>query len=261
MRNLLTILCAFAALSVLAERQPFERYQTILDRQMFGPPPPDFDPTKMPSEVTKAKGGSKAEKELTQEQEKVKKAIKFSVLNVTPSGEIVVGFSDNADPKNPLHYYLKVGESQNGWTVKAADKDEATMTIEKDDIEVTLRLGGDSATDANAVSRTGAANASGRPGASAGASLFGGAHSLRERRRLREEQIRAEEAAKHAEDTAKREAAEKERAAREEEASKQREAEREEQRKQLLQIQEELRKAREAREAARAVDDAPPQDN
>ena len=247
MRNLLTILCAVVAISAFAERQPFERYQSILERQVFGPPPDDFDPTKMPSEV--AKTNSKAGQELTQEQEQVKKAIKFSVLNVTPSGETVVGFTDSADPKNPLHYYLKVGESQNGWTVKEADKDAATMTIEKDDIEVTLKLGGDSSANANAVSRAGG-GADSRPGAS-GNSLLGGVHSLRERRRLREEQIRADEAAKHAADNAAREAAEKERAAREEEASKQREAEREEQRKQLMQIQEELRKAREAREAAK----------
>ena len=40
-----------AAALVAAERQPISRYQSIIDRQMFGALPPDFDPTKMPSEV------------------------------------------------------------------------------------------------------------------------------------------------------------------------------------------------------------------
>lgn len=155
MRKLaIELLVSVAAVSAYADRPAFERYQSIVDRQMFGQPPPGFDPTKMPSEVAKSKGDA----ELTKEQEQVKKAIRFSVINVTSSGETVVGFSDNGDPKNPLHYYLKVGESQNGWTVKAADPDEATMTIEKGEIEVTLKLGGDSATEAGAVVNRAAEN-------------------------------------------------------------------------------------------------------
>lgn len=225
-------------------RQPYERYQTVVDRQMFGPPPPGFDPTKMPSEV--AKTSARAGQELTKEQEKVRKAIRFSVLNVTPSGEVVVGFTDSGDPKNPLHYYLKVGETQNGWTVKEADRDEATMTIEKDGVEVTLKLGGDSAANASAVSRSSAAAP---PPAAGASSLLGGVRSLRERRKMREAEIRAEEAQRRAEE-------EKARAAREEEANSRREAEREEQRKQLMQIQEGLRKALEAREASRRSQEA-----
>lgn len=146
-KRVFLVLFAMAALTATAERPAFERYQSIVDRQMFGQPPVGFDPTKMPSEVTK----SKSDTELTKEQEQVKKAIRFSVINVTPGGETVVGFSDNGDPKNALHYYLKVGESQNGWTVKAADPESATMTIEKEGVEVTLKLGGDSATEAGAI--------------------------------------------------------------------------------------------------------------
>ena len=128
-----------------AERQPYERYQSIVNRQMFGPLPVGFDPTKSPSEVSKS--GSAAEKELTKEQEKVKSAIRFSVINVTPQGETAIGFTDNSDPKAPVHYYLKEGESRGGWTVKEADAKTATMTIAKDGIEVSLSLGGDSAKD------------------------------------------------------------------------------------------------------------------
>lgn len=237
MRTQVLLLCVIFVLSALAERQPYERYQTIVDRQMFGPPPADFDPTKMPSEVAKTK--AKADQELTKEQEQVKKAIKFSVLNVTPAGETVVGFSDNGDPKNPLHYYLKVGESQNGWTVKEADREAATMTIvNQEGIEVTLKLGGDSASNAAAVTRAGAAasNEAGR-----GSALFGGLRSLRERRRMQQEA-----------DQARREAADKAREQQEAEERKQREAERAEQREQLLRIQEELRKVREQREAQKS---------
>lgn len=177
LKNSALVFVVMVVLSAAAERPAFERYQSIVDRQMFGQPPAGFDPTKMPSEVTK----SKSDAELTKEQEQVKKAIRFSVINVTPSGETVVGFSDNGDPKNALHYYLKVGESQNGWTVKAADPEEATMTIEKEGIEVTLKLGGDSSTDAGAVVNRAAENAANQ------------ATSLRARRRQEDAQRKERE--------------------------------------------------------------------
>lgn len=234
MKTSLSLFVLTLASLAFAERQPYSRYETIVDRQMFGQPPAGFDPSKMPSEV--AKSSSREEKALSEEQEKVKKAIRFSVINVTPSGETVVGFSDNGDPKNALHYYLKVGESQNGWTVKAADPQEATMTIEKDGIEVSLKLGGDSSSSPDAVSRaaTTASTTSSR------ASLLG--TGLRERRQKRE----AEEAAKRAEE-------EKARAERE----KQRDEVQNELLNQLNSLREEQRKQREedeARKAAEATD-------
>lgn len=228
-----TSLCLFALMLAglaFAERQPYSRYETIVDRQMFGQPPAGFDPSKMPSEV--AKSSSREEKALSEEQEKVKKAIRFSVINVTPSGETVVGFSDNGDPKNALHYYLKVGESQNGWTVKAADPQEATMTIEKDGIEVSLKLGGDSASSPDAVSR-----AQTTATTSSRASLLG--TGLRERRQRRD----AEEAAKRAEE-------EKARAERE----KQRDEVQNELLNQLNSLREEQRKQREEEEARKAAE-------
>lgn len=231
MRKILIATIPLMAALAHAERQPYERYATIVDRQMFGEPPPGFDPTKMPNEV--AKTSAREEKELSQEQEQVKKAIRFSVINVTPAGETVVGFSDNGDPKNPLHYYLKVGESQNGWTVKEADPQAATMTVEKDGVEVTLKLGGDSGGGASAKASE----------PRAGSGLLANRMSFRERKRLEQQQQQAD-AAKLAEEAKAREA-------REAEEKQQREAERAEQREQLLRIQEELRKAREARESQR----------
>ena len=239
MRKILIATIPLMAALAHAERQPYERYATIVDRQMFGEPPPGFDPTKMPNEV--AKTSSREEKELSQEQEQVKKAIRFSVINVTPAGETVVGFSDNGDPKNPLHYYLKVGESQNGWTVKDADAQTATMTVEKDGVEVTLKLGGDSGGGASAKAAE----------PRAGSGLLANRMSFRERKRLEQQQQQAD-AAKMAEEAKAREA-------REAEEKQQREAERAEQREQLLRIQEELRKAREARESQKEAEDPQPE--
>lgn len=240
-KTLLATIPLIAALAH-AERQPYERYATIVDRQMFGELPLGFDPTKMPNEV--AKTSAREEKELSQEQEQVKKAIRFSVINVTPAGETVVGFSDNGDPKNPRHYYLKVGESQNGWTVKDADAQTATMTVEKDGVEVTLKLGGDSG--------GGASTKAAEPRAPrAGSGLLANRMSFRERKRLEQQQQQAD-AAKLAEEARAREA-------REAEEKQQREAERAEQREQLLRIQEELRKAREARESQKEAEDSQPE--
>lgn len=197
MKAFVSLLFAFSALAVCgAADVPFSYYETIVARQMFGAPPVNFDPEKMPSEVAKTKAA-----EMTKEQERVMKAIRFSVLNVTPSGEVAVGFTDSGDPKNPLHYYLKVGEEQNGWRVKAADKDAATMTIEKEGIEVTLRLGSDSASDPSSVNRTKDVKAPLLARTSEGVRT----PSLRERRaereRVRDEQAKVEKA-KAAEDRA-----------------------------------------------------------
>lgn len=231
-----------AAAVAFAERQPYARYETIVQRQMFGPLPPNFDPTKSPAEVSRSADAA-VEKELTKEQEKVKSAIRFSVINVTPEGDTAVGFTDNVDPKNPVHYYLKVGESKGGWEVKEADAKSATMTVAKDGVEVTLLLGSDSA-------KGGAGNAeSARPSAPAPvpqrSGLLGASLGARRRARLAQEEAerRATEAerAKREEERAKRE---EERAQREAEEKARRDAENEETRKQLEQIREELKRNR-----------------
>ena len=258
-----------AGLSLFAERQPYERYQSIVDRQMFGAPPPGFDPTKPPSEVSKSEAAA-AEAQLSKEQEQIRSAIHFSVINVTPSGDTAVGFTDNGDAKNPVHYYLKVGEQRNGWLVKEADPVKATMTIAKGDVEVSLSIGGNSAKGGGSTAKAGAAGQSpaastmaatgaNRPGKLLDARQAGNGgnalNSLRSRRLLREQQ-RQEEAAEREAAKAEADARRREEEARREEERLQREAEREEQRAQLQQIQEELRKAREERAAAQ---EPPPQ--
>ena len=250
-------LCTVAALCCLAavaERQPIDRYQSIIERQMFGRPPPNFDPTVPPGLVQK---GSSEEKELTREQEAVKSSIHFSAINVTPSGDVAVGFTDNSDSKMPIH-----NEVRNGWKVLEADPVKATMKIAKGDIEVELDLGANSAKGGGAASRRGVA--SNAPGADLRSrrlglrrqdaendSPRGVGGSLRERRALRE-QARQEELAKERELEAKRRA---EAAAKEEEKEKEREAqrqaEREEQRRELQLLKDELKAQREAAERER----------
>lgn len=244
MNRIIAIFVLLAAMTACAEKQPYERYQSIVDRQMFGPLPPGFDPTKSPNEVQKQ--SSKEEKQLTKEQEKLQSSIHFSVINVTPEGATAVGFTDNSDPKAPVHYYLKVGEKRNGWEVKEADAAEASMTIAKGDIEVSLKLGGNSAKDGTATARAGAPAATSpqRLG------LLGG--SVRSRRMLREKQAQEAQAKAAAAEQEK----EAERQAQAEQEKAQREAERAEQRQQLLAIQEELKRVREAKAAVKAEEPA-----
>ena len=258
MINKQTVIVALAVsvLAAYAEKQPFDRYKSIVDRQMFGELPPGFDPTKMPSEV--ARGGGKQEKELTKEQEKLQSSIHFSMINVTPDGSTAVGFTDNSNPKSPVHYYLKVGESRDGWKVEEADAKTATMTIVKGDVEVSLTLGGNSGKGAGQTQARGG-DASGAP-AGAGASAGGVLNTLRGRRALRERKAEAAHSAELQKLREEQAAKEEERAAKAAEEKAQREAEREEQRRQLQSIQEELRKAREEaakqKEAESSANDA-----
>lgn len=259
--------CAVASLfclAAVAERQPIDRYQSIIDRQMFGQPPPNFDPTKPPSQVQK---GSGDEKELTREQEAIKSAIHFSAINVTPAGDVAVGFTDNSDSKMPIHYYLKVGEERNGWKVLEADPVKATMKVAKGDIEVALDLGANSAKGGGSTARAGVNAAPAFATANRRTGLLGGRRSsadgeqprpgmigasLRERRAARE-QARQEEIAKEKELEAKRQA---EAAEKEKEREAQRQAEKEEQRRELQLLKDELRAQREAVERARAEREA-----
>ena len=146
--------CAFAA---DAEKMPYEPYETIIERQMFGPLPDDFDPTKLPSEVSKSSSsrGGKTGEELTKEEQQLKSAINFSMINVTPDGEVKVGFTDNSDKQTPRNYYMGVGEELDGWLVKEANPSNATMTVVKGEIEVTLKVGGDSAKSDGATKKSG----------------------------------------------------------------------------------------------------------
>ena len=74
-RVALALFVPVAALA--AETIAFERYQTIIDRQPFGQPPPGFNPSQMASEVQKGVAAA-AEVELTVEQQELQKVVVFS---------------------------------------------------------------------------------------------------------------------------------------------------------------------------------------
>jgi len=189
MRATLFHIFVFLALAAFAEKQPLDRYMSIIDRQMFGPLPKGFDPAKMPSEV--AKTSQKEMKELTKEQEELKKAVHFSVLNVRQTGEVEVGFSDLSQKDAPKHYFLKVGDSQDGWKVESADVESATATLEKDGVVLELSLGDNSAKGGGSAKKSEAtASTSGTGLRRPANALFG---TARERRLRQQEERRAQE--------------------------------------------------------------------
>lgn len=241
MKLTIAIFVAIAATLACFAKQPFERYQSILDRQMFGLPPDGFDPNKSPNDpsIRAAKPG-KEEKELAAEQQKLKSAIHFSVINLMPDGTTAVGFSDNSNPKEPKHYYLRVGESRDGWLVKEANAKTASMVIVKNDLEVALTIGDNSAKGGGKTTNVSAAKT--RP-----PMLSNSLMSRRRMRRQREEDFRKQQeaidAAKEAERAAK---AQKDR----EEAAAERAAQHEE----LMNLREEIRRQLEdKRKAAEPV--------
>lgn len=255
----------------------FERYQSILDRQPFGPPPPGFDPS-LPVGQSGGGGdaagdGEKTEAEISAEEQKLMSSVRVSILNVTPSGTVMAGFTDSTT-QPPVNYYLKVGDTSTDaakWTVKAADPAAGTVTLAKDGVDVTLAVGGESTKGAS----SGKAAVPGK-GPRLIAGPRGGRPSLRGRSLARQseeaegadgasegggalERLRRRRMMKHAEEVAQKQAADKARAELEakekEEREREREqaaAEREQQREALLQIQEELRRHREAKAAQKS---------
>lgn len=242
MKKALLPTIALLAFVALAEKQPIERYQSVIDRQMFGALPRGFDASKLPSEVAKT-----SDKELTKEQEALKSAIHFSVINVMSDGKVEVGFTDNSVQSAPKHYFIKEGESAGGWTVESVDPESATMVIVKDGVDLTLSLGDDSAKGGGKVSTASATESqAGTPttdGLARGRSVRGW-----RMQRERDLQRQADEKAKQlAEESARREA----------EREAEREARAEEQRQQLQVMKDEMRQrleeAKKAAEEARAA--------
>lgn len=259
MKRVTAIIVMMTVLFGYAEKQPFERYQPIIDRYPFGAPPPGFDPSADPATVEKSKKQTAEDRQLEQEQQKLMKAVSFSVINIE-NGVVYVGFTDNSDPKKPLHYYLPVGEERNGWKVKEADPAKATMVVVKDEIEVALELGSSSkggaantATAAGGKSTSPNLRSVGAESGSPRSPLLGAGGGIRSRRKLRQEEqaAAAAERSRREAEQAEKEAADKaEREARAAEESAQLEIDREQKRALLQQIQEELRQAREARKKA-----------
>lgn len=246
----------------------FERYKTIMDRMPFGREPPGFDPDS-PGAGTAggaggpgSVGGASEEAAKSEEEQRIIAAVRVSVLNVTPSGKVAVGFTDSS--KQPTaNYYLKVGESRDGWKVESADPVEQTVKLSHDGVEAELKLGEGSA-GGDAKGKPSLLSGKGRPMGGLGLAgrrpppvnavphgaseeppqRLGPASALsrlRERRQRTEAEMAAEaERRKQAEEQEKLEKA-------------QAAEERQQQLTQLMQIQEELKRQREEKAAAEAA--------
>ena len=225
----------------------FAQYETILERMPFGPVPPNFNPDAPPGSAAAAAAaaGGEEEETLTEDEQQIVSSVRVSVLNVTPSGAVAVGFTDSS-VQPPANYYMKVGEKRDVWEVKEADPAEQTVVLVKNGVEATLKVGeGAPAAGKGAKGKAMlATNARGRPqgGAPVGkiAPHQNAMERLRARRQRSMEDLKAED---------------ERRAAAAEEARKDKEkaaAEREQQREALMQIQEELRRQREEREQREA---------
>lgn len=240
----------------------FERYRTIMDRMPFGREPPGFNPD-APSATAGGVGGADGgagEVPKSEEEQRIISSVRVSVLNVTPSGKVAVGFTDSS--KQPTaNYYLKVGESRDGWTVVEADAAEQTVKLSHDGVEAELKLGEGSGGEGKgggakgkAPALAGLAGLRGRPGLmhrrpgagpaapdeqkpSAALAPGSALMQLRERR----QRNAAEQAA---ENERRAKAADEEKQERERAA-----AERQQQLAQLQQIQEELARQREEKAA------------
>ena len=115
-----------------AGQLPFARYQSIIDRKPFG------ELAKISSAESRAVEAAEAEQQ-KQEQDLAKK-IDMVAVNITPRGQIAVGFIDKTE-KPPRNYYVRLGETAGGYTVVDADFENEIATIEKDGVTISLKLG------------------------------------------------------------------------------------------------------------------------
>ena len=246
MNRSFTYFFIFLAFNCFAEPRPFELYEPIIDKCLFGEPPDD--PSKIP-EKSSSSNTTRDEKEIAKEQERLEKAVAVSALQQTPDGTVKVGFSDASASKSPIHYYLAVGETKDGWLVKSADVVTKLVVLEKDSIEIERTLGASALPQAPAASAVSAPNGSllrRSPLLSPRTSVDGGGSLLmRSRRQMKREEEASERRANQEEIAKLREAEAKRR----EEERARHEAEKAETRQMLNDLRDELKKQREAEQA------------
>ena len=143
-----------------------DKYQQIIDKNIFGPPP--ADPSVMPDKgSSSSRAEEKSEREIAKEQEKLEKTVYVSALTLSPDGAVKVGFTDTSDGKKPSNHYLAVGASENGWLVVSADITTKKVVLSKDGIEIERVFGDKNATsapqDGKAPSNNLAANSAQQP--------------------------------------------------------------------------------------------------
>ncbi len=136
----LIVLAVPAVVSGAGENSLPEEYQAIIDRKPFGEEPENFDPTLPPQQAKEQQRAASAVQNRSQEEQRIASAVRVSVLNVTPRGDIFVGFTDSsANP--PVNYFMRVGETNTGWTVVSADPASQAVILSKNGMDVALSLG------------------------------------------------------------------------------------------------------------------------
>lgn len=271
MRYAITLLAVVVMAMPGFGKRAFDLYQPIIDRCPFGPPPED--PSIPPDLVSKSSGaagdGGVDAVELSKEQEELQKSVGVHAINLNQAGTVMVGFSDLSDPKAPRYHYLAVGDSKDGWLVKSADPIEKSVTLEKDSIEVTRKLGeaatpkgalggarGAHAGRVNAFANRGMGGMRGMPITGMRGRVAPGEDTMKSRRQLKREQEDAERRARIEQVEAAKKAAEETRRQREQDKAAM-EAEREELRQNLQNIRDEIRNATAERRRREAEEQHP----
>ena len=249
MNRALTVFLAFLSFSHVADAsRPFELYEPIIDKCLFGPPPDD--PAVIPEKNSAS--AVKDEKEIAMEQERLEKAVAVSALQQTPDGTVKVGFSDSSASKTPIHYYLAVGETKDGWLVKSADVVAKSVILKKDSVEIERTLGasalppasagGGKAMGGNLLSASNGGPLARRSSLLSPRGSVGGAGSpMKSRRQLKLDEEASARRASQEEIARVREAE----ARRREEERARHEAERAEHRQMLMDLKDEIKKQRE----------------
>ena len=115
------------------ELPAFSHYQGILNRMPFGAPPPDTSSAISPAD---AKTAAQEQKE----KQLLARKLNMSCVNITPSGTPAVGFTD-LSVKPAVNFYMLVGTTASGWTLKSANYTEEWAELEKDGTTIFVKLG------------------------------------------------------------------------------------------------------------------------
>ena len=155
-------LCAslVAASAAAQALLPLANYQIIIDRKPFGEL---AAPRARGQDPDAAQAAQQEQQE--REQQALARQIDLVAVNITLRGTISVGFVDKS-VKPASSHYLSIGETENGYTVEAADYAAETATISKGGVRITLKLGSgivSETPDENAPSTTPAAAGAGAP--------------------------------------------------------------------------------------------------
>ena len=122
------LLPCLAAYIPLAAETPRERYQPIIDAKPFG------DIANLSPDALAAL------QEEQQQKEEIAKKFRMCGITDMPDGSRKIAFIDETDGQ-PASYILGIGETQNGFTLLAADYEAERATLSKDGLTFTLGLG------------------------------------------------------------------------------------------------------------------------